>query len=80
MDKPIIIDKQPLEIELNGKETHYWCSCGKSTKQPFCDGSHAGTNFEPIPFAPEKSEAVFLCQCKHTKNPPFCDGAHANLS
>ena len=79
MDKPIIVDNKPLEIELNSNQTYYWCSCGKSEKQPFCDGSHEGTHFTPTPFTPKKSEKVFVCQCKHTKTPPYCDGSHAKL-
>ncbi len=80
MDKPIIVDKLPLEINVNANETYHWCSCGKSKNQPFCDGAHVGTNFEPVAFTPEKTETVYLCQCKHSKNPPYCDGAHNDLA
>ena len=79
MDKPIIVDNKPVEITLNANETIYWCRCGKSKSQPFCDGSHEGTSFVPVAFTPEKTEAVFLCLCKHTKTPPFCDGTHAKF-
>ena len=58
---------------------HYWCSCGKSSNQPFCDGSHRGTEFTPVKFTVDKAQESYLCLCKHTKNPPFCDGTHAQL-
>jgi len=79
MNKPVIVDTKPLKVQINKNETIYWCSCGRSKKQPFCDGSHQGTGLTPVAFTAEKSEAIFLCQCKHTKNPPFCDGTHAKL-
>jgi len=58
-----------------GKE-YYWCSCGRSKSQPFCDGSHRDTTFEPVAFKAEKTETVYLCGCKKTGNAPFCDGSH----
>ncbi|MFK5970116.1 MAG: CDGSH iron-sulfur domain-containing protein [Candidatus Marithrix sp.] len=70
---------KPIEIELDADKTYYWCSCGKSKKQPFCDGSHAGTDFKPVEFSPDKTGSVWLCQCKHSKRPPFCDGSHKDL-
>jgi len=79
MDKPNIVDKLPLEINVTAGETYYWCSCGKSKNQPFCDGAHVGSNFEPVAFTPDKSGPVYVCQCKYTKNPPFCDGSHNDL-
>ena len=60
-------------------ETYYWCACGQSSNQPFCDGSHKGTSFTPLAFKAEKSETVYLCGCKKTKTPPFCDGTHKGL-
>lgn len=76
MDKAIIADNKPIEIHLEGGKTYYWCQCGKSENQPFCDGSHEGTDFTPKAFTPEKSGAAYLCQCKQTKAPPYCDGSH----
>jgi glutamate synthase domain-containing protein 2/CDGSH-type Zn-finger protein len=77
--KPIIADKQPVKTELEAGQTYYWCKCGQSLKQPFCDGSHRGTGLEPVAFTAENSETGFLCQCKTTENPPFCDGSHTRL-
>ncbi|HHB93315.1 MAG TPA: CDGSH iron-sulfur domain-containing protein [Thioploca sp.] len=70
---------KPIEMELDANKTYYWCSCGKSEKQPFCDGSHAGTDFKPVEFSPDKTGSAWLCQCKHSKRLPFCDGSHKDL-
>ncbi len=78
MANPKIVDKVPAMEDLE-PGTYYWCSCGESKKQPFCDGAHKGTEFTPEVFKVDKKETVALCQCKHTKNPPFCDGAHRTL-
>ena len=59
--------------------TYYWCTCGQSKNQPFCDGSHEGTEFEPLAFEISEPQEVALCQCKSTGTPPFCDGSHNNL-
>ncbi|MCP9475464.1 MAG: CDGSH iron-sulfur domain-containing protein [Nitrospira sp.] len=59
--------------------TYYWCSCGRSRDQPFCDGSHQGTEFEPVEFTVTEQKEVALCQCKRTKTPPYCDGTHQTL-
>ena len=78
MDKPLIAAKVPAIINLDAGE-HYWCACGKSANQPFCDGSHKGTSITPVPFKMVEKKSVFLCQCKQTTNPPYCDGTHNNL-
>lgn len=78
MSKPKVADRKPIAIELEAGD-HYWCSCGMSSNQPFCDGSHAGTEFTPVKFSVEEKQESYLCMCKYTKNPPFCDGTHAQL-
>ena len=79
MDKPKIADNKPINATLKKGEDYYFCACGRSQNQPFCDGSHAGTSFKPVAFKAEE-EDVYLCMCKHTKNPPFCDGSHKQFS
>lgn len=72
------IIKSPKMIKLQ-PGTYYWCSCGKSANQPFCDGSHKGTGKEPLEFEIKEEGYVSLCRCKATANPPYCDGAHYKL-
>jgi glutamate synthase domain-containing protein 2 len=79
MDKPKIADRAPTGVTLNAGEAYHWCSCGRSSNQPFCDGSHRGTDFTPLAFTADKDGEAWLCQCKHSKNPPYCDGSHATL-
>lgn len=79
MDKPTIVDKQPIAVELKAGEKYAWCSCGLSSKQPFCDGSHKGTSFVPTVFTAEESKTAYMCMCKYTQNPGMCDGAHKKL-
>lgn len=79
VDKSIISQKSPIPVELKKGETYYWCTCSKSSKQPFCNGAHVGTSFTPLTFTAEKDETASICACKHTKNPPYCDGSHKNI-
>ena len=78
-DAPIIAATVPATIELESGKDYFWCRCGKSSTQPFCDGSHRGTSMAPLKFTAEKSGKVALCQCKASSNAPFCDGSHAAL-
>ena len=78
MADPIVVDVQPVEQETESGKQYFWCSCGRSSNQPFCDGSHKGTGLEPVAFKPE-TDKVFLCLCKQTRNPPYCDGSHRQL-
>lgn len=79
MEKPTIAQKSPIPVELKKGETYYWCTCGKSSDQPFCNGAHKDTSFTPMAFTAEKDETAYLCACKYTKNPPYCDGTHNSL-
>jgi len=79
MSHPVMAGNAPKGVELEKGEEYHWCACGRSKNQPFCDGSHRGTDFTPVAFKAQSSEKAFLCMCKHTKNPPYCDGSHKSL-
>ncbi len=79
MSQPIIADNKPKKVKLKKGES-YFCACGKSKKQPYCDGSHVGTDFSPKKFKVEKESEAWLCMCKYSKNPPYCDGTHKQFS
>lgn len=78
MEKPIIFDKKPVMMTLE-PGSYYWCACGRSSNQPFCDGSHRGTGITPVLFKMEEKKDVWLCLCKNSSNKPFCDGTHRTL-
>ena len=78
-EETVIAQKAPYPVEVTEGKTYYWCACGRSKNQPFCDGSHQGTGFEPVAFTAEKTETAYLCGCKRTANQPFCDGTHKSL-
>jgi len=79
MSAPTIARTKGYYFEVKAGRRYLWCACGRSATQPFCDGSHAGTEFKPVLFVAEKDEDVIFCGCKHTAERPFCDGAHNNL-
>ncbi|MGB5650342.1 MAG: glutamate synthase-related protein [Sedimenticolaceae bacterium] len=80
MSNPIIADNKPIKVKLAKGEEYYFCTCGRSSSQPFCDGSHAGTDHSPRQFTAEENQEAYLCVCKHTANAPFCDGTHARFT
>ncbi|OFZ05651.1 MAG: hypothetical protein A2491_20370 [Bacteroidetes bacterium RIFOXYC12_FULL_35_7] len=71
--------KGPYKVNAQTGKVYWWCSCGLSDNQPFCDGSHEGRDIKPKSFKAEKDGDIWLCGCKKTKNPPFCDGTHNSL-
>jgi CDGSH-type Zn-finger protein len=78
MSEAKIAAKEPA-VQTLETGTYYWCSCGLSKNQPFCDGSHEGSDFKPVAFEITETKQVALCQCKRTATPPFCDGKHMDL-
>ncbi len=79
MAEPKIARRAPIAVEVEAGKQYFWCACGRSAKQPFCDGSHKDTEFTPLEYVAEKSGKVFFCGCKHTKKAPLCDGSHTKL-
>lgn len=79
MSQPDCPQKAPYKAEVEAGKRYFWCACGKSQNQPFCDGSHKGSSFSPVVFEPDASKTVFLCGCKQTGNAPMCDGSHKSV-
>jgi len=76
---PNIAQKGPFAVDIEKGKTYYWCQCGQSSNQPYCDGSHQKTSFTPVAFTAEENKTVYLCGCKQTNTQPFCNGNHTNL-
>lgn len=74
-----IATTSPIAVDVEEGKNYFWCACGKSAKQPFCDGSHQGSEFAPVKWTAEESGKKFFCGCKQTDGQPFCDGSHKNL-
>ncbi len=79
MSSPNIAAKSPAVLTL-APGVYWWCACGLSAKQPYCDGSHKGSEFSPRKLELAEEKTVALCNCKHTQNAPLCDGTHAKLA
>jgi CDGSH-type Zn-finger protein len=79
MEKPVVAQASPFVVTVEAGKVYAWCACGRSAKQPFCDGSHKGSGFQPMSFKAETSGPVYFCGCKHSKNRPLCDGSHKKL-
>jgi len=79
MTEPVIAQKSPFAVEVEAGKSYWWCSCGKSASQPFCDGAHKGTDFGPVEYKAEQDGTVYFCGCKHSANGALCDGSHAKL-
>lgn len=79
MSEPVVAAKEPIEFEVAEGETYWWCACGRSKNQPFCDGSHEGTGLEPVEYTASHTRRLFFCACKKTGRVPLCDGSHNAL-
>lgn len=80
MSKPEIAQKAPIAVDVEEGKSYWWCSCGKSQKQPFCDGAHQGSGFVPTEYKAQTSGKVYFCACKQSKNGALCDGSHKALA
>ncbi len=78
MSDPVRASDTPFAVDLEAGKSYFWCACGNSANQPFCDGSHKGSEFTPVKFDADESKQVYLCGCKTTGNRPMCDGSHKN--
>ena len=76
MSEPKRAGDAPIAVEVEAGKAYFWCSCGQSANQPFCDGSHKGSDFTPVKWQAEEDGRKFFCTCKETDNNPFCDGSH----
>lgn len=79
MPTPTSPQKAPYPVEVEAGKSYFWCACGQSANQPFCDGSHKGSDFVPVKFEATESKKVFFCGCKHSATPVTCDGTHNKL-
>ncbi len=79
MAKGEVAGTSPERVEVEAGKSYFWCTCGKSSKQPFCDGSHKGTDFAPMKWTAEEDGPKFFCTCKQTDKDPFCDGSHSKI-
>ena len=79
-EEAVVAKKGPFGVVVEKGKTYWWCACGRSKNQPFCDGSHQGTGIEPLQFVEDKGGKRGLCCCKQTGSPPYCDGSHQDLT
>ncbi len=79
MAEPVVAQKSPFGADVEAGKSYWWCACGRSQSQPYCDGSHKGTGFSPEEFRAEKTGTVWFCGCKHTNESPLCDGSHKTV-
>lgn len=77
MEKGKVAGNSPIRVEVEAGKSYFWCTCGQSSKQPFCDGSHKDSAFTPMKWTAEESGPKFFCTCKQTAKEPFCDGSHS---
>ncbi|MGZ5922996.1 MAG: CDGSH iron-sulfur domain-containing protein [Rhizomicrobium sp.] len=79
MTAPVVAQKSPYSAEVEAGKSYWWCACGQSKRQPFCDDSHKGSEFTPVEYKADATKTVWFCGCKNTKSAPLCDGSHNAL-
>ena len=77
---PTVAGRGPIAVDVEAGKRYYWCSCGLSTRQPFCSGAHQGSGFTPLEYLAERTGRVYFCACKHSARAPLCDGTHKTLA
>jgi CDGSH-type Zn-finger protein len=80
MEEPRIAARAPMGVEVEEGKAYFWCACGRSATQPFCDGSHKGTGFTPVKYEAPATKTVYFCCCKRSAKTPLCDGSHNALA
>ena len=80
MSEPIIVQTSPYPVDFSAGKKYFWCTCGRSQRQPFCDGPHEGTDFLHHTYTASETKTAYFCGCKHSKAAPLCDGSHNGLS
>ena len=79
MADPVVAQKTPYPVAVESGKSYFWCACGRSAKQPFCDGSHKDTGFAPLKYDATESKTLYFCGCKGTGKAPLCDGTHSRI-
>jgi CDGSH-type Zn-finger protein len=79
MADAVVAGNAPIAVDVEEGKSYWWCACGRSSRQPFCDGAHKDTGFEPVQYKADATRKVFFCACKQTAGQPLCDGAHSKL-
>jgi len=79
MSEPVVAQKAPFAVDVEAGRDYFWCACGRSSQQPFCDGAHKGSGFTPLKYHAEQTKTLYFCGCKQTATPPLCDGQHKQL-
>ena len=79
MSERVVASKAPFKVEVEAGGSYWWCRCGRSARQPFCDGAHKGSDITPLKYDATETRAVWFCGCKHTAGEPLCDGSHKKL-
>lgn len=80
MTEPVIANRSPIGVDVVAGRTYWWCTCGRSSRQPFCDGTHNPAQFKPLKYVAEQTGLVWFCACKQTSTAPLCDGRHRGLA